>query len=84
MGPRTFRTPTVLALCCLAAATAGAQVFVVGEKTATADVNTQFRIGLLLKAELDQDFDLYIGTRVEDKPNVHFCHAVWHSVSIVA
>jgi hypothetical protein len=38
----------------------------------------------LLKAELDQDFDLYIGTRVEDKPNVHFCHAVWHSVSIVA
>jgi glycosyltransferase involved in cell wall biosynthesis len=49
-----------------------------------ADVNTQFRIGLLLKAELDQDFDLYIGTRVEGKPNVHFCHAVWHSVSIVA
>jgi hypothetical protein len=49
-----------------------------------ADVNTQFRIGLLLKAEVDQDFDLYIGTRVEGKPNVHFCHAVWHSVSIVA
>src|SRR5665213_3007168 len=42
MGPRTFRTPTVVALCCLAAATAGAQVFVVGEKTATADAVTDF------------------------------------------
>jgi Protein of unknown function (DUF2845) len=42
MGPRTFRTPTVLALCCLAVATAGAQVFVVGEKTATADAVTDF------------------------------------------
>ena len=42
MGPRTFRTPTALAICCLAVATAGAQVFVVGEKTATADVMTDF------------------------------------------
>ncbi|HZL26133.1 MAG TPA: hypothetical protein VFC39_06345 [Acidobacteriaceae bacterium] len=42
MGPRTFRTPTALAICCLAVATAGAQVFVVGEKTATSDAVTDF------------------------------------------
>jgi len=43
MGPRTFRTPTIVAICCLAVATATAQVFVVGEKTATADAVTDFK-----------------------------------------
>jgi len=42
MGPRIFRTPTILAICCLAAASAEAQVFVVGEKTATADAVVDF------------------------------------------
>lgn len=42
MGPRTFRTPTFLAIVCLAA-TAGAQVFVVGMKTATDDAVTDFQ-----------------------------------------
>jgi hypothetical protein len=35
MGPRLLRTPLLLALCCFAAVAGSAQVFVVGEKTAT-------------------------------------------------
>ncbi len=43
MGPRLLRTPTLLTLCCLAATCAGAQVFVVGMKTATEDAVTDFK-----------------------------------------
>jgi hypothetical protein len=42
MGPRLLRTLTLLAICFLAAATASAQVFVVGEKTATDDAVVDF------------------------------------------
>ncbi len=42
MGKRTLRTPAFAAIFCLAAATASAQVFVVGMKTATDDAVTDF------------------------------------------
>ncbi len=28
-------------------------------------------------------FDLYLATRVVDQPNVDFCHALWHDLSII-
>jgi hypothetical protein len=43
MGPRTLRTPAFLAMCCLAATVASAQVFVVGMKTATDDAVVDFQ-----------------------------------------
>jgi hypothetical protein len=43
MGARLFRTPTLLAICCFAAVSTSAQVFVVGMKTATDDAIVDFQ-----------------------------------------
>ena len=43
MGPSILRKPALIGIFCVAAATAGAQVFVVGMKTATEDSVVDFQ-----------------------------------------
>ena len=39
---------------------------------------------LILDERTEETSDLYLATRVVEFPDVHFCHAVWHELYILA
>jgi hypothetical protein len=43
----------------------------------------QRRIGFELPEPANEPLDLYLATRVVEFPDVNWCHAAWHDISVI-